>query len=194
MKKILKLSTITLCLLLSLFVITGCDKKETTKETKKEETKEEKTKSKGKCNILKCMDKLDSNSSLEDINNEIGFEGEKKQEGNGWTTYEWKLSDTETVEATIFSSSTTIKIDFDDELIKNKKVNFSKYDEVKAALNNRESLSYDQIKEKFGGVDGTLVEKSSTGNKYKWVNSEGGYLNVSFNKDNTRCSMVMGRI
>ena len=196
MKKLFKLSTITLCLLLSLFVMTGCDmfKKETTKDTKKEEKTEEKAKSKGKCTILKCMDKLDSKSSLEDINKEIGFEGEKYQEGNGWSTYKWELNEEETVEATFFSTSTTIKIDFPDDLIKNKKVTFAKYDEIKAALNNREEVSYDKIKETFGGVEGTLVEKSSSGYKYKWVNSEGGYLNANFNLDKTRCSMIMGRI
>ena len=61
-------------------------------------------------------------------------------------------------------------------------------------MNNREDVSYDTMKEKFGGVEGTLVEKSSSGLKYRWVNSEGGYLNANFDLDKTRCSMVIGRM
>ena len=197
MKNIFKLTTITLSLVMVLFLVTGCDLTKTkTKEnnTKTEEKDTKKSTSKGKCEVLNCIKKLSSDSSLEDINKVIGFEGEVYQEGNGWTTYKWELNDTDTVEATIFSSSTTVKISFDDDLIKNKKVDFSKYSEIKSALNNRENVSYDQMKEKFGGVDGTLTEVSSSGYKYRWVNSEGGYLTANFNLEKTKCSMVMGRI
>ena len=196
MKKMFKLTTITLTILMVLFLVTGCDllkKKEVETKTTKEETKVEE-KSKGKCKVLDCIKKISTDASYEEVNKIIGFEGESYLEGNGWKTYKWKLNDDDTVEVTFFSSSTTIKIDFDDELIKNKKVDFSKYSEIKSALSNNESVSYATMKEKFGGVDGTLVEKSSSGNKYRWVNSEGGYLNANFDKDNTKCSMVMGRI
>ena len=190
MKKMFKYTTITL-IILSLFIVTGCEKK-TTKTNKIKVKTEEKTK--GNCKIFDCLTKVNDKSTLEDVNKEIGFEGEKTNEGEGWTTYKWSLNDDEKVEATFYSTSTTVKISFKDEKIKNKKVDFSKYEEVSKALKNKETLTYDDIKSKFGGVDGTLTEISSTGVKYKWVNSEGGYLNVSFNKDKSKCTMVIGRI
>lgn len=193
MKKLFK---ITFCLLLTLVLFTGCDlvKTNTKNETKKEEKVEEKSKSKGKCDVFECIKKASTDASYEDMNKLIGFEGEELRSGDGWKTYTWKLNDDESVEVTFYSTSNSIKINFDDETIKNKKVDFSKYDEIKKAMNNREDVSYATMKEKFGGVEGTLVEKSSTGYKYRWVNSEGGYLNANFDKDKTRCSMVIGRM
>ena len=196
MKRIFKLTTITLTIFMVLLLVTGCDllkKKEVETKSTKEDTKVEE-KSKGKCKVLDCIKKISTDASYEEVNKIIGFDGESYLEGNGWKTYKWELNEDDTVEVTFFSTSTTIKIKFDDDLIKNKKVDFFKYSEIKSALSNSQNVSYKEMKEKFGGVDGTLIEKSSSGNKYRWVNSEGGYLDANFDKDNTRCSMVMGRM
>lgn len=196
MNKTFKITTITLTIFMVLFLVTGCDllkKKEVETKNTKEETKVEE-KSKSKCKVLDCIKKISTDASYEEVNKTIGFEGESYLEGDGWKIYKWELNEDDTVEVTFFSTSTTIKIKFDDDLIKNKKVDFSKYNEIKTALSNNESVSYTEMKEKFGGVDGTLIEKSSSGNKYRWVNSEGGYLDGNFNKDNTKCSMIIGRI
>ena len=183
-----KIVTLTICLLLSVFLLTGCGKKNGTTNTSNQAAKP----SKGNCDIFTCIEKASTDAKLEDINKLIGFDGELLREGSGWNTYEWKLNDEDSVEVTFYSTSTTIKINFNDDRIKNSKVDFSKYSEVKAALNS--GISYDEVKAKFGGVDGTLVEKSSSGNKYRWVKTTGEYLNGSFNKDKTKCSMIIGRI
>lgn len=192
MKKVFALS---LCLMLSVFLATGCGKD--TKEnnsTSKEEKKTEEVKSKGNCSVFECIEKTTGKDTLEDMNKIIGFEGTVLREGTGWKTYSWELNDTDSVETTFYSTSSTTKINFKDERIKNSKVSFAKYDELKKALNNRESISYDKVKELFGGEEGTLVEKDNSGSKYRWVNAEGGYLNVSFNSDKSKCTMVMGRM
>ena len=188
MKKILKETIIALCIIISICLLTGCNKQTEKKEKEVEET------AKGNCKILECIKQLEITSSLEDINNIIGFEGEKTKEGEGYTIYTWKLKSDEEVEATFYSTSTTIRINFNDDLIYNEKVDFSKYDEIKTSLNNKEAVSYDEIKEKFGKVEGTLVEKNSYGNKYKWVGNDGAYLVVSFSTDNKKCTMVSGQI
>ncbi len=192
MKKFLALS---ICLMLAVFITTGCgkDTKENTSPAK-ESNKTEEVKSKGNCSVFECIEKTTGKDTLEDMNKLIGFEGTVLREGTGWKTYSWKLNDTDSVETTFYSTSSTTKINFKDDRIKNSKVSFAKYDELKKALNNRESISYDKVKELFGGEEGTLVEKDNYSNKYRWVNAEGGYLNVSFNSDKTKCTMVMGRM
>ena len=193
MKK--KLFSILLCSIL-VVCVTGCGNKTELSPNKNNSTeKTKKVESKGKCDIFKCIEKASTSATLEDMNKLIGFEGKQLREGQGWNTYEWALNEDDTVEVTFYSSdsSATIKIKFDDERIKNKKVDFSKLSELKKALSNREEVSYDTVKEKFGGVDGTMIEKSKGGFVYKWVNSEGGYMNAHFNGDKTKCTMMMGR-
>lgn len=186
MKRVFKITTIALCLVL-VFLVTGCGKKNTSSTTKKE-------KSKGNCTVYECISKLDSSTSLEKVNEVIGFEGEKESEKDGETTYKWKLNSKDSVSVTIYNTSSTVKIDFDKDSIKNKKVTFSKFKELEASLKNRETISYDQVKEKLGGVDGTLIEVSSLGVIYEWVDKDGGYLDVSFNKDKTKCTTIIGKI
>ena len=150
---------------------------------------------KGNCNVFDCIKKLDINDDLAKVNKVIGFEGELLREGSGYTTYEWVIDEdkSESVEATFYSSSTTITIRFKDDAIKNAKVDFSGYSDIKTALNNRESLKYEDIKAKFK-AEGTLIEKASFSNKYRWVNAKGGYLDASFGATSGSCSMIIGRI
>ena len=175
--------------------LTGCGKStKTESESSSTSNKVEEVKSKGNCSVFECITKTTGKDTLEDLNKIIGFEGTVLREGQGWKTYSWELNDTDSVETTFFSTSSSTKINFKDDRIKNDKVTFEKYDELKKALNNREAVSYDKVKELFGGQDGTLVEKDNSSYKYRWVNAEGGYLNVSFNSDKTKCTMVMGRM
>lgn len=197
MKKLSKIFAVSLCLLLAFVVTTGCGSKksESSNEGGNGSSSSKKdTGSKGNCTVFECIDKAETDDTYEDMNDLIGFEGESVREGDGWKTYKWELNDDESIEATFFKTSTTIKANFKDEKIKNKKVDFSKYDEVKKALNKGEAVSYDDLKEKFGGVDGTMTEKSSSGFTYRWVNSQGGYMSANLNSSKTKCSMIMGRI
>lgn len=184
-----------------MFVLTGCGNEATSSNTNDNNTTnsgtkvEESKKTKGNCDVFECIQKIETDNTLEEVNNLVGFDGEKTNEGNGWITYDWEITEDSTLSVTFYESSSTcnVEIEFDDDLIKNKKVDFSKYEEVKSALQKGETLTYDDLKEKFGGVDGTLIEKSTGSNRYKWVNSQGGYLNVSFSNQTKKCTMIMGR-
>jgi hypothetical protein len=150
---------------------------------------------KGNCNVFECIKKLDTKADLETVTKVMGFEGNKLNEGNGYTTYKWVINKekNEAVQAVFYTSSTTISITFSDEDIKNPKVDFSKFDEIKKAMNNKETVTYDDVKAKFK-ADGVLIEKSSFSNKYRWVNEKGGYMNANFSVSSGACSMIMGRI
>lgn len=175
-------------LLVTVLLLTGCGLVKNNSETSTKEAP-----SKGKCKILDCIKKLDTKDDLAKINEVIGFEGELEREGNGYKVYKWELTEDDKVTASFYSSSTTIAISFKDDLIKSSKVDFSKYDEIKTAMNNRETVTYEDIKKKFG-TEGVLIEKSSFSNKYRWVNKDGAYLNATFGATTGKCSMIIGRI
>ncbi len=72
------------------------------------------------------------------------------------------------------------------------KADFSRYDEIKKALNSKESLTYDDFVEMVGGVQGFLEKKTKSSRQYEWVNEDGGYLSGYFNLDK-KCTMLTGR-
>ena len=186
MKKVLRIITMALVLVL----LTGCG---VTKSNNGATTPVEKP-AKGNCNVFDCIKKLDIKDDLATVNKVMGFNGEVVREGTGYSTYEWVIDEdkNEKVEATFYSTSTTISISFKDEAIKNSKVDFSKFDEIKKAMNNKETVTYDDVKAKFG-ADGVLTEKSSFSNKYRWVNDKGGYMTANFGTETGKCTMIIGR-
>ena len=183
MKKI-----ISICLCLSIILlVTGCNK------TTDSSSKTKKVKDKGNCKILDCINKIDIKDNLEKVNETMGFEGEKQEEKNDYIIYKWALNDYDSVVVTFYSNTSSIKINFNDNLIQSDKTNFSKFEEISKSLKDGETLNYDDIKKKFKGK-GTLIEKSSSLNVYRWVDKTGGYLNVSFNAINGKCSRIKGEI
>ena len=174
-------------LLVTVLLLTGCGTQQNSSKV------EEKEKSKGNCKVVDCIKKLDIKDDLEKVNKVIGFEGKLTLEGDTYKVYEWALNDNDTVKVSFYSSSTTISISFKDELIKNSKTDFSKYDEIKTAMKAGQTVTYDDVKKKFG-TEGTLIEKSSFSNKYRWVNDKGGYLDATFGLTSGKCTMIIGRI
>ena len=78
----------------------------------------------------------------------MGFDGEQSGEGNGWKKYKWELNEDENVEVTFFESGKdNIKINFKDEKIKNNKVDFSEFAELKKQISGGTEIKYDKIKE-----------------------------------------------
>lgn len=187
MKKVLGIISMALVLVL----LTGCSLIPGAKTGS--ETKTLEKPAKGNCNVFDCIKKLNTTDNLEKVNKVMGFDGEVVREGTGYATYKWEISEDDKVEATFYTSSTTISISFKDDAIKNSKVDFSKFEEIKKAMNNKETVTYDDVKKKFG-ADGVLTEKSSFSNKYRWVNDKGGYMTANFSVSTGACSMIIGRI
>lgn len=171
---------------------TGCSGKKLESNKGKENDKVLKEKTKGNCTIAECMKSIEITNSVEDINNIIGFKGEPVTEGSN--NYVWKFTDATKIEFTTGSSGNgSVSATIDKNTIKDKNVDFSRYSEIKELLNNGTSLTYDEFKEKVGGVEGTLVGKSSSSKRYTWVNASGGYLTASFSERTGKCTIVTGR-
>lgn len=147
--------------------------------------------SKGNCTAVECIKRISPENTVEQINNIIGFEGELIDEK--FQEYYWKLSEDTGVEVTYYSDvKGTIKIDYDEELLANKKVDFSRYTELKEQVNN--GITYNDFISYIGNVDGTIIEKSSYSTKYIWVSSDGGYLKGTFSNSTKKCILASGMI
>lgn len=179
-------------LFLIIVIVTGCGN-EVTKENNDNVTNNVVEKENGKCKAIECINLINPENTVEEINEIIGFKGELTDEK--YNKYYWELSNDTGIEVTYYSSSKgTIKVDFDRNTVANKKVDFSKYDEIKTLLNSGNSLTYNDFVNKVGNVEGTLIEKSAYTKKYVWVNSDGGYLNASFSETSGKCTIVTGRV
>lgn len=146
---------------------------------------------KGNCTAVECIKKINPENTVEQINNIIGFEGELIDEK--YQEYYWELSEDTGVEVTYYSDvKGIIKIDYDEESLANKKVDFSKYDELKEQINN--GITYNDFISYIGNVDGTIIEKNSYSTKYIWVSSDGGYLKGTFSNSTKKCILASGMI
>ena len=104
-----------------------------------------------------------------------------------------ELSEDTGVEVAYYSSSKgQISIDYDKDSLVNSKVNFSRYSDLKEKIN--EGITYDNFISYIGGVEGTLIEKSSYSTKYVWVSSDGSYLNGTFSSSSGKCTFASGMI
>lgn len=171
-------------------LVTGCD---ANKQNKKQEQQSVEEKPKGNCTVFECINQIEITDNLEKINTTIGFEGKEIKSDTGWKKYEWKISSDENVEVIFYETGKNdIKINFRNDTIKSKKVDFSGFDEMKKQITDGTEIKYNQIKESFK-TDGTLVEKNNSTNIYRWVSEDDGYLNVSFSTINGRVTYVKGK-
>lgn len=194
MKKKLLVAVLSIALV---FAVTGCSFKKATNNdyvAPNSNKAHENSKVKTKCSVLDCIKKLSASSTVEDIDKVVGIKGELTTDSS-YKVYTWTFSDKEKLTATYYSSgSANIEATYIKDNIKNKKVTFSKYSEIQTALKSSTSLTYDEFKQKVGGVEGTLVYISSSSNKYVWVSTTGEYLTATFSNTTNKCTFVLGQI
>lgn len=141
--------------------------------------------------VLEYINLIKPENTVEEINKIIGFEGELIDEQ--YNRYYWKLPNDTGIEVTYFSSSTgTIVVEIDDEVLANKKVDFSKATQLKEKV--KEGITYDEFKTYVGNVDGVVVEKSDILTYYLWVDEDGNTLKASFENNNGKCSAFFGSL
>lgn len=188
------ISTIVIILLVVVVALTGCGK-----DTNKKST--EQTKHNGNCSSIDCIKKIKTNSTLADVNKIIGLDGKVVDEAN--QQYTWNLSDEESVNITFNSdkdlsgntvkkATTIISIEYDEKDLENKNLDSSKYKSINSTFKSGKSLTYDQFKEKLGGIEGKLIAKSDTEEQYIWIGANGRYIKAIFSLKEKKCIMING--
>lgn len=180
MKK--SLSIILLGCFLVLGNTTGCEnkKEETTKNNKTEE------KILGKCEVEECINLIEPEMKLEEVNEIIGFEGKKKEESD---TYIWELSKKTKIEVEYKDNLGTIKATMDKEKIANDKIKLSTFYDIQGSI-KKETYTYEQMVEKFEGIEGHLETKAPTFKMYKWVKDDKTFRATFSDNLKGKCSIV----
>lgn len=146
-----------------------------------------------KQDVFETIKLVEPENTVEEINEIIGFEGQCTDEEN--KVYKWDITEDTSVKVQYLDEdSATIEISFPSKSIADEKIDFSKFNEVKDAMNTKSSITYDEIVEKFGGVQGTLKYKSKETVKYEWDRPDGSYLTCTFNASTMKCTFANGKV
>lgn len=173
-----------LLFIITCFIFQGCAVNEKNNQNVLENTK-------GNCGVMDCINQIEPDNTVSEINSIIGFNGELIDEK--YNKYYWELSDDTGIEVSYYSGSKgTIAVDVQKDLLKNNNVNFSRYDELKSEING--GITYDEFISYIGNEKGEIIEKSSLSTKYMWVDKDGNYLKASFSNSTNKCTVVTGMI
>lgn len=165
-------------------ISTGCEEQKETDKKDQNTIVEEK----GNCKIEECMIQLKSSNTVSEINDMIGFDGEKDSTEEKYT---WKLNEKEKIVATYTDKKATIQATIDKDKIKNEEVDFSIYTDLKGALDKGESFTYDELVAKLNNIKGTLAGITSTSKRYIWVDSLNRTFSVTFSDTlDGKCSIM----
>ena len=114
-------------------------------------------------------------SSIEDVNKIVGVDG--KLTDTEYNFYEYDLGNGETITLKYYAGNkATVIASYDKKKLANKNVDLSDLNSLKKKVSS--GITYDQFKKEIGGVDGTLIEKSESSNKYsiQYAFRQGGCL------------------
>lgn len=198
MKKSILVISLVLMLVLSLVLLTGCG--ENSEKTNNSGNAPQTQQSKGNYDVFEAIKKIETTTTFEDVNKLLGFEGTLKSESDANSTlsykkYRWDLTDDTAIEVTIYDkdNSANIAAMYPSDMIKNEKVDFSKVNsEMKKKINEKDGMTYDQVVEMLGGVQGTLDKKTDRDEAYVWVNAQRGSLTVRFDTSTGKVTSFNG--
>lgn len=194
----MKKCKLLLCLLsfsLIITLVTGCDKSSDDSNNSKsngETAAKSESKVKTKCEFYKCIDEIEPENTVEEVNEIIGIDGVLTDEE--YNFYEYDFGDEKKITLKFYSSDkSTIVVDYDKADLKNNNVTLENLSDLKARIND--GITYEDFKKEVGGVDGTLIEKSTLSNKYVWVTKSEGYVTASFSNSGSnegKCTIFSG--
>lgn len=142
------------------------------------------------CSINECMEMIDVQNSVSDINSIIGVDGELIDVG--YNEYCWEVYDGALIYVKYNDLNVgEIKAEIDDELIINKDLNFKNINEIETLVNEN-LLDYQKLVNILGNVEGILIEKKTDELTYKWVGKDNKYLSATFSRDTGKCIMLTG--
>lgn len=181
LKKFLKFTGVSF---LVVCLLTGCQDSSEKKDT----LKEDENKIEAKCEVRDCIKQIEVTNTAEEINEIIGVEAEKSDSSDKYT---WKLSDKESITITYSNNSAITQATIDKTKIASDKVDFGVYTDIKKLLNSGQSLTYEEMVEKLGGVEGTLAGKTSTSKRYIWVDKHDQTFAATFSDTlGGKCSII----
>ena len=139
---------------------------------------------KGKCEIDECMSLLEPKLTVAEVNEIMGFEGEKDEDKDEYT---WELTSKSDISIEYKEKDGkkvgTITARYNKDEIKDSEFKIAKGYELQNLLREGTSYTYKETVEQFGGVEGHLATKAATFKRYIWVNDDGLTFGATFSDD-----------
>ncbi len=143
---------------------------------------------KGNYDVEECMKRIEPTMQLEEVNEIIGFEGEKKE---GKDAYVWQLTDKTKIEVEYKDGLGTITATMDKDKIKDDKLKISICYGIQNSLRSGTSFTYEEMVQELEGIEGHLATKAPTFKRYIWVNKDKQTFEASFSDSaNGKCSIT----
>lgn len=180
MKK--KLLTILLGCALILGMATGCSEQ----EEKNPIEKDVQEKSKGKCEAEECIKLIEPNMSVEEVNETIGFGGQRKEDED---IYIWQLTEKSKIEIEYKDGLGTITATIDKNKINNDKLKFSLCYNIINSIKTT-TYTYEEMVEKLEGIEGYLATKAPTFKRYIWVKDNQTFSATFSDNIDGKCSIA----
>lgn len=187
MKKF-KLFASILCAVMMVVLITGCGG-----------SKDEKSKSKGNCEVFECVEKINVEGTIADVNKLIGFEGVVTSQSDDasvykWKVYRWELSEDTAIEVRHNENLNTLSVeaDYPTSMLKKKDIDFSNVKDDMKKINSKDGLTYKDVVKILGGVEGALTKKDSSTLTYEWYGKNGGSFTARFSTTTGKCTSYNG--
>lgn len=181
MKK--KLLTILVGGILILGMATGCTEQKENEKLKNEVEE----KSKGNCEAEECIKLIEPEMKVEEINEIIGFDGEKKDETDA---YVWQLTEKSKIEVEYKDDLGTITATMDKDKIKSENLKLSTCYDIQNSIKNGTTFTYEEMVEKFEGIEGYLATKAPTFKRYIWVKDNQTFGATFSDSLDGKCSIV----
>ncbi len=161
---------------------TGC-----TSQVEENKRSEEKEEAKGNCVATECIKQLKSTNTVEEINTVIGFDGEKSEYAEKYT---WKLDSKTSIVLDMTSTSPILQANLNKEELKSDTVDFGVYNDIKEQLNKGTKITYKEMVEKLGGVEGTLAGRTESSERYIWVDKHSRTFGATFSNKDGKCTII----
>ena len=142
------------------------------------------------CDVTNCLQVIDWNNTVSEINDIVGVDGELID--TTYNEYHWKISDDFSIYVDFTNKE--VREEFNDEMLANKKVDFAKYEEIKYLVDEADSLTYEEMVEMLNGISGALIKKSTDFLEYRWVDDSGDYLQATFSQDSGKCVRIVATV
>ncbi len=162
------------------FCLVGCSSNEV-------EQKPDEDVVQGNCKVEDCIKQVEVSNTVEDINKVIGIDAEKSEYSE---EYKWKLNEKESIVLKVYDSGNIIQATIDKKSIMNEDVDFSNFNDLKKKLESGTSFTYEELVANFNGVEGVIAGKTSTSNRYIWVDSMERVFSATINLTTKKCSII----
>lgn len=145
------------------------------------------TTNKGNCAFFECLSKVSIDNTKEEVEAIFGFAPEAEIDEDADTEkYTWNFDDNHSIVMNVSTflnrkSTISIRLDkYDNDELQQKGVTFDNLSQIKAKMSSSDGITYEEVKELMGGVDGIVTEVTSW-TKYEWRSTDSkGYASISF--------------